>query len=236
MSAGAAAPILVVESDRRVAEALTRQLLADGYSVEVARTPGHARVLADRRPPCLALLGDVDAPRGALALLEEIRASANRSCEWDPAVPAVMLAGAGGELDALRAFEAGADDFVLRRAGYLELRARLRAILRRRHDGQVGRMPMRIGPLRVDGRSRTVTVAGRPVDLRRLEFELLVHLAAEPKRVFTREELLCAIWGYAGDAPTRTLDSHASRLRRKLGDDGGRRWVVAVRGVGYSLI
>ncbi len=75
-------------------------------------------------------------------------------------------------------------------------------------------------------------MSGCEVDLRRLEFDLLVHLAREPERVFTREELLRAIWGYRCGGSTRTVDSHASRLRRKLGHG----WVVSVRGVGYRLV
>ncbi len=115
-------PILVVESDRRLGDAIAEQLLADGYRVEVARTARHARVLARRSAPQLAVLGAVDAPRGALGLLEEIRGSANGHREWDPGMPAMLLAAPSRELDALRAFEAGADDFICRPAGYLELR------------------------------------------------------------------------------------------------------------------
>ncbi len=79
-------------------------------------------------------------------------------------------------------------------------------------------------------------VHGRPLQLRRLEYELLVHLAGEPQRVFAKQELLRAVWGYPTPVSTRTLDSHASRLRRKLCAEGNERWVVNVRGVGYRLI
>ena len=84
--------------------------------------------------------------------------------------------------------------------------------------------------------SREVRLHGQVVRLRRLEFELLIHLAREPTRVFARDQLLRAVWGYRCAASTRTVDSHASRLRRKLDVEGSRRWVVNVRGVGYRLL
>ena len=80
-----------------------------------------------------------------------------------------------------------------------------------------------------------VTLYGLPVDLRRLEFELLVHLAGDPERVFSKQELLRAVWGYRSSGSTRTVDSHASRLRRKLRGATGGRWVINVWGVGYRL-
>jgi DNA-binding response OmpR family regulator len=80
-----------------------------------------------------------------------------------------------------------------------------------------------------------VSVAGRGVELRRMEFDLLVHLAREPERVFAKEELLRAVWQYRSGGSTRTLDSHASRLRRRLDPDDAQRWVINVWGVGYRL-
>ncbi len=87
----------------------------------------------------------------------------------------------------------------------------------------------------IDTRAHTVTVDGTDICLRRMEFELLVHLAREPERVFAKAELLHAVWGYRSSGSTRTLDSHASRLRRKLAPDDSRRWVISVWGVGYRL-
>jgi DNA-binding response OmpR family regulator len=93
---------------------------------------------------------------------------------------------------------------------------------------------MQIGGLRIDPSSRDVLLAGRKIELSAKEFQLLCALASEPTRVFTKEELLRDVWGYQLMGSTRTLDSHASRVRRKLGDTG-RRWIVNVWGVGYRL-
>lgn len=231
-----AGPILVVESDRHLGQAMVEQLVADGFRVEHARTAEHARILARTSTPKLAVLGWLDSPRGALALLDEIRRSAHAGAPWDRALPAIVVGSQARELDMLRAFEAGADDFLGRPATYLELRARLRAILRRCTHVPRHAQLIEVGSLMIDTGAHMVTIDGDSVDLRRMEFELLVHLAREPERVFTKDELLRAVWEYRSGGSTRTVDSHASRLRRKLAPDGAERWVVNVWGIGYRLI
>jgi DNA-binding response OmpR family regulator len=230
-----AGAILVVELDAGAAQALLRQFLADGFRAEVARTAEHARMLAGRRPPRLVVLGDLDSPRGAVELLREIRASARWSDPWAGETPVIVLGAQTNELEMLRAFEAGADDFLARSAPYLELRARVRALLRRAERTAAPAHRLAVGSLQIDMDTHTVSLYGLPVDLRRLEFELLVHLAGDPERVFSKQELLCAVWGYRSSGSTRTVDSHASRLRCKLQERGGR-WVINVWGIGYRLI
>jgi DNA-binding response OmpR family regulator len=95
--------------------------------------------------------------------------------------------------------------------------------------------PLQIGPLTINPAARSASLAGNRLELRRQEYELLLHLAGDPRRVFRKHELLEAVWGYRSPSTTRTLDSHASRLRRKL-SAAGEHWIVNVRGVGYRLV
>jgi DNA-binding response OmpR family regulator len=224
-------PVLVVEHDSEVGEPLVVQLAADGYSVRLARTAAHARSLARAGRPAVAVLGDLEPAPAALELLAEIRSG---EAGWPCALPVIVVSSRSGEPDELRAFEAGADDFLARPAPYLPLRARLRALLARVERGR-GEPPLEVGELAIDSHAHTVLLHGRPVVLRPLEYDLLVHLARDPWRVCPRQELLRAVWGGATGSP-RTLDSHASRLRRRLRAVGPERWVVGVRGVGYRLL
>jgi len=116
-------------------------------------------------------------------------------------------------------------------AGYPELRARIAALLRRAAPHRCGQL-IRIGDLDIDTRARHVALGGAPVTLTQREFDLLVHLARDPERVFTKDELIGTLWGHRTFAASRTLDSHACRLRDKLARGGDRSWVVNVWGVG----
>ncbi len=212
----------------------SRQLAAslelDGFRVDRAGSAQHARSLAGMRAPALVIIGELASPRDPLDLICEIRGR-RADGPWDPQLPTMLLEPASGGAGVVRALESGADDFLPAGAGEQELRARLRALLRRA-TWERTHAPTRVGELSIDPLARSCSLAGRPVVLRRMEFELLCHLARDPERVFTRGELLRAVWGFRAQGATRTVDSHASRLRRRLGAGG---WVVNVRGVGYRL-
>jgi DNA-binding response OmpR family regulator len=232
--------VLVVESETAVGGALVEQLSADGYRAELARTGEQARALGGRVRPCAVVVGGLGNRLGALQLVREIRdAESPTAAIWPVGLPIIMLGAQVGELDMLRAFDAGVDDFIARPLRYLELRARLRALLRRAERAARASSPpqIAIGPLQIDMDCHSASLYGARLDLRRLEFELLIHLAGDPTRVFAKHELLAAVWGYRSTGSTRTVDSHASRLRRKLEqrERGEGRWVINVWGVGYRL-
>jgi DNA-binding response OmpR family regulator len=134
----------------------------------------------------------------------------------------------------LRGFERGVDDYLGKPFSYPELRARIRALLHRAdRRTRLGRL--RVGELEVDPPAREARLRGQRVELSQKEFALLRALASDPTRVFTKEELLRTVWGFRSMGSTRTLDSHACRLRHKLARDGDR-FVVNVWGVGYRLV
>ncbi len=232
--------VLVVEHDPDIGPPLVEQLAADGYRARLARSAKHARSLARGDPPAIVLLGELGPPEAPLQLLAEIRGPG--ASVWREGLPVIMFGSLAHEADLLRAFEAGVDDFLARGflarpVGYLELRARLRAVLRRAAASPIAdRDQLLVGALALDLQARAVRLDGRPVQLRRQEYQLLMHLARQPHRLFTKQELLHAVWGHPVPIRTRTLDTHASRLRCKLRAAGSGTWVVNVRGVGYRLI
>lgn len=226
--------LLLVEADAPTREFLADNLIADGFDVLVAEAAEDGRELLERSFPDLVVL-DGGLPEGAgFELLRHVREADGVASRIDPTVPVLVVAAHGGELERLRAFEHGADDVLDRPIAYRELRCRIEAILRR-SGRRVRAGRLRVGELEIDAAARTVDLAGERLDLSAKEFALLRVLAADPTRVFTKAELLRAIWGQRTVGTTRTLDSHACRLRRKLGVRG-ERYVVNVWGVGYRLV
>jgi DNA-binding response OmpR family regulator len=145
-----------------------------------------------------------------------------------------MLTARSDDVDAIVGLELGADDYVTKPFNPRALVARVRAILRRSDPAVRWARPIEVGGLFVDPRRREASVAGRPVELRTREFDLLAALAREPGAVHSRDALLEDVWGTDFPGETRTVDVHVSELRRKLGPDGPT--IEAVRGVGYRLL
>ena len=224
------ATVVVCEDDDPTRELLCDHLTADRYRALPAPSASDALRLCGYNHPDLMLLdlGLPDAP--GIDVLREIRGSGER---FDPELPVLVLSGRTSEADRLRGFEAGADDYLQKPFHYPELLARVEAVLRRRVGRRRG--PIRVGDLIVDPVTRRVRVGGREVRLANKEFALLNALASEPHRVFTKDELLRDVWGFRSQGRTRTLDSHASRLRRKLDPDSAR-YVFNCWGVGYRLL
>jgi DNA-binding response OmpR family regulator len=227
------ATLVVCEDDPPTLDLLCDHLDADRFRALPAPSASDALRLCHYNDPDLLLL-DLRLPDAAgLDVLREIRASAGPTGRFDPMLPVIVLSGRSTEVDRVRGFAEGADDYVVKPFHYQEVAARIRAVLRRRDSRREG--PRRIGDLFVDPSRRKVRVADREVPLANKEFALLRALAADPHRVFTKDELLRDVWGFRSMGRTRTLDSHASRLRRKLDPETGR-YVVNCWGVGYRLL
>ena len=166
-------------------------------------------------------------------MIREIRESDGVHERYNPSLPIIVLTGCGAASDRVRGFDLGADDYVQKPFGYDELRARITAVLRRGHSRKDG--PVQAGEILVDPARRKVMVGDREVHLAKKEFTLLRVLASDPTRVFSKDELLRDVWGFkAPTGKTRTLDSHASRLRQKL-DPEEQKYVVNTWGIGYRL-
>ena len=229
-----ASTILVVEDDDATRTFLADNLAADGYDLLVADCAADGLRLLERKFPDLALV-DLGLPDASgFELLRRVRASDGVANRLDPDMPLMVVSGRATELDRVRGFDRGADDYVVKPFSYPELRGRVAALLRRA-DRTPARGRLRAGPLEVDPPSREVRLHGERVPLSQKEFALLRTLVSEPTRVFTKEELLRSIWGFRSMGSTRTLDSHACRLRHKLATRGDR-FVVNVWGVGYRLV
>ncbi len=147
-------------------------------------------------------------------------------------IPVIMATAKGTEFDKVRSLDLGADDYLVKPFGMMEMVSRIRAVLRRCGRQEVPQI-YTLGALTLDVAAHTVTVEGTPVPLTFKEFELLRLFLSEPGRVFTRDQLLCQIWGTTYDGETRTVDVHIRTLRQKLGPCGSR--IATVRNVGYRL-
>jgi DNA-binding response OmpR family regulator len=221
-----ASAVLVAEPEVETREYLGRQLRDDGFDVLDAGRRSEALELAERIRPDLVLLGELD-------LCQRLRRG-EPGRRWDRNVPVILLAPSSDPVERVRALDRGADDVMGRPFAYEELVARIRALLRRSTTSTAEVLVA--DDLVVDRTTRRVSVRETLVALSAKEFELLAWLAAEPYRVFTKDELLREVWGYRALGRTRTLESHASRLRRKLRIAEDDSYVVNVWGVGYRLL
>ena len=228
------ATLLLVEDDPLIRTFLADNLTADGYELLVAGTIEEALRELEFKHPDLAVV-DLKLPDGSgLELIQRVRCADGIGSRLDPSMPLVILSGSGGEIDRIRGFERGVDDYLPKPFAYAELRLRIAAVLRRSRS-RVHRGLLRVGELEVDPVARSTTLRGRRVELAAKEFALLRTLASAPTRVFTKDELLRDVWGFQAQGYTRTLDSHACRLRQKLRSQGDR-LIVNVWGVGYRLV
>jgi two-component system, OmpR family, response regulator len=216
--------VLVVEDERPIADLVRLYLTRDGYGVHVEHD-GTAGLAAARRLRPVACVLDIALP--GLAGTELCRRLREEG-DW---TPVVFLTARDDEVDRILGLELGGDDYMTKPFSPRELVARVRALLRRA-AGPPAAGVRTLGPLSLDPERRTVVVDGSPLALTSTEFDLLAHLLGRPGRVFTRDELLSGVWGYASHAGTRTVDVHVAQVRAKLGAAAG--LIRTVRGVGYT--
>ena len=225
------ARILLVDDEQAVQTLLTYPLRKEGYEVVEAMDGQEALDrFAEQRFDLVVL--DIMLPK--LDGIEVCRRLRTRS-----QVPIIMLTAKGDEIDKVAGLEMGADDYITKPFSVREFRSRVKAALRRGNmggPGTVGEGPIRADELEIDFERRATTLAGKPVQLTYVEFEILAALASAPGRVFTREMLLEHIWGDSTYRDPRTVDVHIRHLREKLeSDPKNPEYLFTVRGVGYRF-
>jgi two-component system, OmpR family, response regulator RegX3 len=221
--------ILLVEDEESITEPLTAALAREGFDAHPARSAAEALELAPKLEPDLVLL-DVGLPDGSgFDVLRALRK--------DSRVPVVMLTARAEEADRIVGLELGADDYVVKPFSAREVAARIRAVLRRVDDGPPApSTALEVGDVRIDPARREATLAGKPVDLAKKEFDLLELLMREAGSVVTRERLIEEVWDTNWFGSTKTLDVHVAAVRKKLGDDpSAPRYLHTVRGVGFRF-
>ncbi|GAA0810280.1 response regulator transcription factor [Spirilliplanes yamanashiensis] len=217
--------VLVVEDERPIADLVRLYLSRDGFGVHTEHD-GAAGLAAARRLRPVACVLDIALPGlDGTEVCRRLRADG----DW---TPVLFLTARDDEIDRVLGLELGADDYLTKPFSPRELVARVKAVLRRTAGPPDGDRVRELGPVQLDPARRRVTLSGAPLALTATEFDLLGHLLARPGRVFTREELLAAVWGYASVAGTRTVDVHVAQVRAKLGDAAA--LIRTVRGVGYT--
>jgi DNA-binding response OmpR family regulator len=216
--------VLIVDDERAIRRLLRMYLTDAGFTVAEA-ADGPAAVEQVRRGGIDLVLLDLMLPEmDGFTVVRRLRETAQ--------VPVIMVTARTDETNRVTGLELGADDYVVKPFSPVEVVARVKAVMRRVHAPPDPHRTLRAGPAELEPASRRVTLAGREVELTRLEFDLLAELAAHPRVVYTRDRLLEKVWGYQSAVGGKTVDVHVANLRRKLGDDIG---IVAVRGVGYKL-
>ena len=225
--------ILVVEDERDIAELIRLHLEDLNFAVTIS-SDGNAglRQASSRRWDLIIL--DLRLPGiDGLEICRRIRQNSS-------SVPILMLTSKSSELDRVVGLEIGADDYVTKPFSVLELIARVKAILRRaelsREAATGQEREIQVGCVTIDPATRSATIRGQPIDLTAKEFDLLLHFASRPGRVFRRRELLDSVWGYGHDGYEHTVNSHINRLRAKIEDDPAHpEMIVTVWGVGYKM-
>ena len=216
--------VLVVEDERAISDLLRLYISREGFGVHVA-ADGQSALAAARSMHPVAIILDVGLPiMGGTEVCRQLRAEGN----W---VPILFCTARDDEVDRVLGLELGADDYITKPFSPREVVARIKSVVRRASLIAPDEAPLELGAVTVDLVTRRVTADGDPVVLTATEFDLLAHLMRHPGRVYSREQLLSEVWGYAAMVGTRTVDVHVAQVRGKLGDLSP---IRTVRGIGYS--
>lgn len=218
--------VLIVDDDENICEVIKLYLESSGYSTKVCNDGKEAEDNFLEYKPDIVLL-DIMLPKiDGVDVLKWIRKEFN--------TPVIMLTAKGETFDKVLALELGADDYIVKPFEPKELIARVKAVLRRTSMEDVSTNELTFEDLKIDMGSYTVIYKGEEIKMPPKEFELLFYLANNKNKVFTREQLLCEVWGYDYPGDSRTVDVHVKRLREKL--KGGANWQIeTVWGVGYKF-
>lgn len=220
--------IYVIEDDENIRNLLTIALEGFGYEAEGFETAEEGLERIRQEKPSMAIFDWMLPGMDGTEAIKEIRRTEEVSD-----LPIMLLTAKEKELDKVVGLDCGADDYMVKPFGVLELSARIRSLLRRTKREEE-RQVLSFDRISVDKKTREVTSGGQNTELTLKEFELLVYLLENQSRVVTRDELLNRVWGYEYDGETRTLDMHIRTLRQKLGPEGA--CIKTVRGVGYRLV
>lgn len=216
--------VVVVEDEKAISDLLRLYLQREGFSVH-AEFDGPGGLTAARTKHPAAIILDVGLPgMDGTEVCRTLRAEDN----W---VPIIFCTARDDEVDRVLGLELGADDYVTKPFSPREVVARVKSLIRRSALASKESGPIVVGRVSLDPTQRRVFVGEQEITLTATEFDLLAHLMHEPGRVFSRDQLLAEVWGYASVVGTRTVDVHVAQLRGKLGDDSP---IRTVRGVGYS--
>ena len=218
--------IYVVEDDNGIRELLLYTLNGSGYETSGFSAPSYFWEAMEKEIPQLILLDIMLPGEDGISVLKKIRANPATA-----QIPIIMVTAKSAEYDKVEGLDSGADDYITKPFGMMELVSRVKALLRRTVSAPTPALTY--GDIEIQPASRTLLVKGEPVTVTLKEFELLQLLLKHPSRVYPREELLEKIWGYTFEGESRTLDVHIRTLPQKLGDYG--KYIETVRGVGYKL-
>lgn len=220
--------VYLVEDDESIRELVVYTLNSQGIEAEGFSMPSDFWETLEKRVPDLILLDIMLPEEDGLSILQKLRKRSDTK-----QVPIAMLTAKGSEYDTVKGLDSGADDYIPKPFGMMELVSRVKALLRRSGKSEGTDTEYTLGNLYVSQKKHQVKVDGEEITLTLKEFEILLLLLSNPGIVFTRAQLLDKIWGYQFDGESRTVDVHIRTLRQKLKDAG--HYIETVRGMGYKI-